>query len=307
MRAITLAVLAHAVLVVALTWGVNWKSSSDQPAVEAELWAAVPQQAAPRAAEPPPPPAPEPTPEPQPAPAPPPPPPPAPRQAEPDTRDADIALQKQKKREEELKKKREQELEQDKKDKERRERLEQEKKERQLAQKKAEREKAEREKAARKTAGRAKKPSSKRPSRKSRRNWPRTSAARPRKRARPGGRCAPPGEHPPHAGPGRCHRWRDGHRHRIAQRRPLGRLRRQGGGQGQAQHRLPGQVAATRAPRSRYSRRARRHHIKARITQSSGNKAWDEPCSAPCSDRDPAARHRWPRAIVAGDRLSAQD
>ena len=49
MRAITLAVLAHAVLVVALTWGVNWKSSSDQPAVEAELWAAVPQQAAPRA------------------------------------------------------------------------------------------------------------------------------------------------------------------------------------------------------------------------------------------------------------------
>ena len=114
MRAITLAVLAHAVLVVALTWGVNWKSSSDQPAVEAELWAAVPQQAAPRAAEPPPPPAPEPTPEPQPAPAPPPPPPPAPRQAEPDTRDADIALQKQKKREEELKKKREQELEQEK-------------------------------------------------------------------------------------------------------------------------------------------------------------------------------------------------
>ena len=146
MRAITLAVLAHAVLVVALTWGVNWKSSSDQPAVEAELWAAVPQQAAPRAETPPPPPAPEPTPEPQPAPAPPPPPPPAPRQAEPDTRDADIALQKQKKREEELKKKREQELEQDKKDKERRERLEQEKKERQLAQKKAEREKAEREK-----------------------------------------------------------------------------------------------------------------------------------------------------------------
>ena len=146
MRAITLAVLAHAVLVVALTWGVNWKSSSDQPAVEAELWAAVPQQAAPRAETPPPPPAPEPTPEPQPAPAPPPPPPPAPRQAEPDTRDADIALQKQKKREEELKKKREQELEQEKKDKERRERLEQEKKERQLAQKKAEREKAEREK-----------------------------------------------------------------------------------------------------------------------------------------------------------------
>lgn len=52
MRAIALAVLAHAILIGALTWGVNWKSSADQPAVEAELWAAVPQQAAPRAAEP---------------------------------------------------------------------------------------------------------------------------------------------------------------------------------------------------------------------------------------------------------------
>ncbi|NUN61466.1 MAG: cell envelope integrity protein TolA, partial [Burkholderiaceae bacterium] len=41
-RAIALAVLAHVLLVVALTWGVNWKTSSDQPAVQAELWAAVP-------------------------------------------------------------------------------------------------------------------------------------------------------------------------------------------------------------------------------------------------------------------------
>ena len=67
MRAIALAVLAHAILIGALTWGVNWKSSADQPAVEAELWAAVPQQAAPRAAEPPPPPDPEPEPQPSPA------------------------------------------------------------------------------------------------------------------------------------------------------------------------------------------------------------------------------------------------
>ena len=50
LRAITLAVLVHVALIGALTWGVNWKSSTDQPAVEAELWAAVPQQAAPRAA-----------------------------------------------------------------------------------------------------------------------------------------------------------------------------------------------------------------------------------------------------------------
>ncbi|TFI46941.1 protein TolA, partial [Diaphorobacter sp. DS2] len=40
LRAIALAVLAHAALIGALTWGVNWKSSADQPAVQAELWAA---------------------------------------------------------------------------------------------------------------------------------------------------------------------------------------------------------------------------------------------------------------------------
>lgn len=149
MRAIALAVLAHAALIGALTWGVNWKSSSDQPAVEAELWSAVPQQAAPRAVEPPPPPAPAPTPAPEPAPAPPPPPPP-PRPEQADTREADIALQQQKKRLEEEKKKREQQLERE--EEERRERLEQEKKERLLAQQKAEREKAEREKAEREKA-----------------------------------------------------------------------------------------------------------------------------------------------------------
>ncbi|WP_374606915.1 cell envelope integrity protein TolA [Diaphorobacter nitroreducens] len=168
MRAIALAVLAHAALIGALTWGVNWKSSSDQPAVVAELWSAVPQQAAPRAVEPPPPPAPAPTPAPEPAPAPPPPPPP-PRPEQADTREADIALQQQKKRLEEEKKKREQQLEREKreqqlerekrererKEEERRERLEQEKKERLLAQQKAEREKAEREKAEKEKAAKA--------------------------------------------------------------------------------------------------------------------------------------------------------
>lgn len=159
MRAIALAVLAHAALIGALTWGVNWKSSSDQPAVEAELWSAVPQQAAPRAVEPPPPPAPAPTPAPEPAPAPPPPPPP-PRPEQADTREADIALQQQKKRLEEEKKKREQQLEREKRERERREeerreRLEQEKKERLLAQQKAEREKAEREKAEKEKAAKA--------------------------------------------------------------------------------------------------------------------------------------------------------
>ncbi|MBT9441975.1 MAG: cell envelope integrity protein TolA [Acidovorax sp.] len=145
LRAISLAVLVHVVLIGALTWGVNWKNSADQPAVEAELWAAVPQQAAPRAVEPPPPP-----------PAPPevrppaPPPPSPPRAVEPpDTREADIAIEREKKRLEQEKKAREQQLEREKRDRERKEderrdRLEQEKKER--LQKEKEKEKEQREK-----------------------------------------------------------------------------------------------------------------------------------------------------------------
>lgn len=127
-RAIALAVLAHVLLVVALTWGVNWKTSSDQPAVQAELWAAVPQQAAPRAEPEPQPeptptptPPPEPVPVPTPAPPPPPPPPPPPRQAEPDTREADLAIEREKKRIEKEKKEREQRLESEKRERERKE------------------------------------------------------------------------------------------------------------------------------------------------------------------------------------------
>lgn len=130
LRAITLAVLAHAVLIGALTWGVNWKSSADQPAVEAELWAAVPQQVAPRAVEPPPPP---PAPEPVRTPTPAPPPPPR-AQEPPDTREADIAIEREKKRLEREKRERER------KEEERRDRLEQEKKER-LQKEKEQREK----------------------------------------------------------------------------------------------------------------------------------------------------------------------
>ena len=119
-RAIALAVLAHVLLVVALTWGVNWKTSTDQPAVQAELWAAVPQQAALRAEpEPQPEPAPTPPQPPEPVPAPLPPPPPPPRQAEPDTREADLAIEREKKR-----------IEKEKKDKERAQQLEREKRER---------------------------------------------------------------------------------------------------------------------------------------------------------------------------------
>lgn len=148
LRAISLAVLVHVVLIGALTWGVNWKNSADQPAVEAELWAAVPQQAAPRAVEPPPPPPAPPEVRP---PAPPPPPPP-PRAVEPpDTREADIAIEREKKRLEQEKKAREQQLEREKRDRERKEderrdRLEQEKKERLQKEKEKEKEKEQREK-----------------------------------------------------------------------------------------------------------------------------------------------------------------
>ncbi len=91
LRALGLAILAHVLLLGALGWGVSWRHQAEQQTVEAELWSAVPQQAAPRLQTPPPPP-PPPQPQPQPRPAPPPPPPPDTAQ-----RDADIALERQKK------------------------------------------------------------------------------------------------------------------------------------------------------------------------------------------------------------------
>ena len=70
-RAIGLAILAHAVLIAALTWGVGWKRDSSNAPVQAELWSATVQQAAPALVEPSPPtPRPEPRPEPQPEPPP---------------------------------------------------------------------------------------------------------------------------------------------------------------------------------------------------------------------------------------------
>jgi colicin import membrane protein len=106
-RALGLALLAHVLLLGALTWGVNWRHPPDTPvSVQAELWSAVPRSAAPRPESPPayvPPPAARPAPKLPPRPTPPPPPaPPAPRLAQlpqPDTarRDADIALARQKK------------------------------------------------------------------------------------------------------------------------------------------------------------------------------------------------------------------
>jgi colicin import membrane protein len=118
LRAYGLALLIHGLLLVALTWGVSWRRSDTSLSVEAELWSAVPQQAAPRLVEP----------EPEPAPEPAPPPPPPPKVEEPRQSEADIALAREKERQAKEK------LEQA--------RLEREK----LAREKLEREKEEREK-----------------------------------------------------------------------------------------------------------------------------------------------------------------
>jgi colicin import membrane protein len=96
LRALTLAALAHVLLVAALTWGVHWKREVQIVSAEAELWAAVPVAAAPKLQEvppePPPPPE-EPQPEPQPTPKPAPPPAPV---VEPQK--VDIALEQEKRR-----------------------------------------------------------------------------------------------------------------------------------------------------------------------------------------------------------------
>jgi colicin import membrane protein len=99
-RAFALAVLAHILLMIALTWGIRWNKEAEREVAEAELWSSVPQQAAPRLVEaPPPPPVPE-------VKAPPPPPPPVvqtPKQP-------DIALEQEKKKRELERRREEQEL-----------------------------------------------------------------------------------------------------------------------------------------------------------------------------------------------------
>ncbi|NMM19709.1 MAG: cell envelope integrity protein TolA [Rhodoferax sp.] len=107
-RSLVLAVLAHIFLVAALTWGVHWKNEAVIVTAEAELWSAVPQQAAPKLVEVPP--------EPPAITKPPvvakslptPPTPPKPPQVQPKLADADIALEREKLR---LKKEKQQELE----------------------------------------------------------------------------------------------------------------------------------------------------------------------------------------------------
>ena len=68
---VTISIVAHATLVGALVWGLHWRSSTEPAAASAELWAAIPESAAPPPVETPPPP-PEPAPVPAPAPVEPP-------------------------------------------------------------------------------------------------------------------------------------------------------------------------------------------------------------------------------------------
>jgi colicin import membrane protein len=100
LRAFALALLAHLLLAAALTWGIQWKSSDPAVMFEAELWSALPQEAAPALEAPPPPP---------PAPALPAPtvapPPPAPDLKAEAAADAEIALEREKKRKADDKKK----------------------------------------------------------------------------------------------------------------------------------------------------------------------------------------------------------
>jgi colicin import membrane protein len=88
-RGALLAIAAHVGLIIALAIGVNWRAS--EPAgVSAELWAQVPQAAAPKVEAP--------APEPKPEPAPPPPKPVVAEPPPPPARDAEIALEAQKKK-----------------------------------------------------------------------------------------------------------------------------------------------------------------------------------------------------------------
>jgi len=120
LRALVLAVIAHLLLLAALTWGISWNRESADSAAEAELWASVPQAAAPRGvvqapALPATPPVPAPPPEPRVKAEPPPP---------PAVKAPDIALEREKARREQAER-RQEELERQKKVEARKQREEQ--------------------------------------------------------------------------------------------------------------------------------------------------------------------------------------
>ena len=134
-RSLSFALFMHLLLLAALTWGVHWKTKPNNLSASAELWSAMPVEAAPAANEPEPsPPEPvkkaEPQIEPKPTP-------PAPSKvsAAAEREAADIALKKEKEKEKKLQEKKEAELEKKKK-------LEKEKREKEKLEKEKEKEKA---------------------------------------------------------------------------------------------------------------------------------------------------------------------
>ena len=136
--ALALSLLAHALLVLALAWGVNWSRTDPMVAFSAEIWAPAAEQAAPAAPaeqEPPAPPAPPAPPPPREQPAPPP-----PARVQQEARDAELALEKRRKE----KQKAEEKAEKQAKEKAQSEKAERAEK---AAKEKAAKEKAEKEKA----------------------------------------------------------------------------------------------------------------------------------------------------------------
>ena len=148
---IAMALGVHALLVLALTWGVAWQQTQQAAAFDVELWSDIPIAAAPPpepVAEPKPEPEPLPTPEPEPPAPPPPEPEPEPEPAGPTA--ADIALEKQRVQEE-LEQRRAQQLAKEKADEALKDKKAKEKAA-QLAKEKAAKEKAAKEKAAKEKA-----------------------------------------------------------------------------------------------------------------------------------------------------------
>ena len=121
LRAMALALVVHGCLLAALTWGIRWNHEAQVSSFEAELWAAVPVEAAPPAPEELPPPPPEPVAEKPPEPAP-----------EPEPAPPDIALEQEKQRLKKREEARQEKLKAEKAREERRRELEQ----KQLEQKK---------------------------------------------------------------------------------------------------------------------------------------------------------------------------
>ena len=95
-RALLLALIIHGLLMAALTWGVGWNKTDNNIGVQAELWSALPQWAAPKGETLEPEPQPEPKSEPKPKPKPEPPKPTVKPTA---GKDAELAIEKRKKAE----------------------------------------------------------------------------------------------------------------------------------------------------------------------------------------------------------------